>query len=87
MNRRLVNGSAAVLAAFALVGLWWFISYILIRTIPQLLHSRVETGFAALTILLMWVAILSGALIGAQTRRHVAPRKHRISFLHFRLHH
>jgi len=87
VKRPLVNVSYAVAATCVLAGLWWLITGVLIRTIPHLLHSHLETAFASFIILLMWVAILSGALIGAQARHHEEPRRHRTAFLHFRLHH
>lgn len=87
MKRHLEIVFGAIFAAFALFGLWWLISYTLIGTIRGLMHSPVQASFGALVILLMWVALLSGTLLGVQAQHREEPRKHRAAFLHLRLHH
>jgi hypothetical protein len=89
MTRHSVNVAiTAVLGVGAFLGFWWMIADLLLRTMPQLLHSSGETALDAFVILMMVTAILTGALVAIQAhQRDEAPRKHHFGLLRPRLHH
>jgi len=61
MIRHSVNVAiTAVLGVVAFLGFWWMIADLLLRTMPQLLHSSGETALDAFVILMMVTAILTG---------------------------
>lgn len=88
MTRHHVNVAvSAVLGTMAFFAFWWLIADLLLRTMPQLLHSSVEIAFGGLAILVMVISILSGVLVGIQESRPEMPHRHHFRFLHPRLHH
>jgi hypothetical protein len=90
MTRQSVNiAVSAALGTAAFFAFWWLIADLLLKTMPQLLHSSVETAFGALVVVIIGVAVLSGVLVDIQVHHSSVPRprKHHFGFLHPRLHH
>ena len=78
----------AVLGVVGFLGFWWLIADLLLRTMPQLLHSSGETALGAFAVLMMVIAILTGALVAIQThQRDETPHRHHFGLLRPRLHH
>ena len=75
-------------ASFAMVlGLWWLISYLILNYIPQLTHTRAQTHFAVLSIVIVMVAALGAGLTtltnrGAERQRKAHHRRLRPRFHH-----
>ncbi|HVU47844.1 MAG TPA: hypothetical protein VHD85_17060 [Terracidiphilus sp.] len=88
MTRHYVNVVlTAVFGTVVFFAFWWLIADLLLKTIPQLLHSPAETAFGALVVLIIAIAALSGILVDIQLHQHETPRRHHFRFLHPRLHH
>jgi len=88
MNRHSVQiAAAAVLGVVAFLGFWWLIADLLLKTMPQLLHSSGETALGAFAILMMAIAALTGVLVAIQAHHSEVPRRHHVGLLRPRLHH
>ena len=92
VNRRVFIVIAAATLSAAVVGLvlglWWLVSYVVLATIPQLVHSQPQANFSVMSIMLILLASL-GAWLASIFPREKRPhiKKHRRVFLHPRLHH
>ena len=92
VNRQVfvVIAAAALSAAVVglVLGLWWLVSYVVLGTIPQLVHSQSQANFLVMSIMLILLASLAAwltCIFPREKRPHV--RKHRHVFLHPRFHH
>jgi len=75
-----------------LLGLWWLISLLVDAYVPHLVHTRAQSNFSVLTIMLIMIAFLGGWLTSVLPRerrlhlakpRHTRPHPH----LHLRFRH
>lgn len=73
---------AILLAASILVGLFCAAWFLVSGPLASQFHSAFETFYAVMTIMLVCISIVTGAIVGAwDASQEAAPRKH----LHHRL--